>query len=194
MERDYRVVALWKYSAWETLEQRLVPVYALLPTMKEATYTVLAQALQEMQTLYTGQESRLVNHLLWFDAFLGRTKTVSLEDKRRIRKDMSEFRSLLDEGAFVQERVAESLEEGLRKGREEGLREGQVKGHEEGLTEGLQEAVLIAVETRFPTLVELAQEKVGQVKKSEPLRLLVKGLNAATNEDTARFLLDLIAA
>ena len=51
--------------------------------------------------------------------------------QNKTRKDMNDFHSLLDEGQFVQERVAES--------RAEGLREGQAKGHEEGLTQDLQE-------------------------------------------------------
>ncbi len=131
LEHNYRVIALWKYKAQKFLERGDVRIYALLPTMQGATYEVLSQALQAMKNWHTGQESQLRNHLLWFDAFLGRTTTVNLEDKRRIRKEMNDFRSLLDEGQFVQERVAES--------RAEGLREGQAKGHEEGLTQDLQE-------------------------------------------------------
>ena len=48
-----------------------------------------------------------------FDALLGRTTTVTQEDKRRVRHAMvNEFRSLLDEGYFVQMRAAESRQKG----------------------------------------------------------------------------------
>ena len=49
---------------------------------------------------------------------------------------MNNFRSLLDENPFLQQRAAEI--------------------REEGLDEGLQAAVLIAVEVRFPALIDLA--------------------------------------
>ncbi len=91
---------------------------------------------------------------------------------------MNDFRSLLDESPFVQERTAESREE----------------GHEEGLAEGLQEAVLTAVEVRFPALLDLAQEKVRRIKQADMLRRLVKGMKAASNEEAARLLLDVLAA
>jgi hypothetical protein len=84
--------------------------------MKGATYALLVQALKDMRSFYTN-ESWLCKHLMWFDALLGRTTTVTPEDKERIRHAMvNEFRSLLDEGYFVKMRVAESLEEGRQQG------------------------------------------------------------------------------
>jgi predicted transposase YdaD len=128
---------------------------------------------------------------MWFDALLGRTTTVTPEDKERIRHAMvNEFRSLLDESYFVQMRVAESLAEGEAKGREEG----EAKGREEGLTEGLTEALLTATELRFPALLDLAQERVKQARQPESLRLVLKGVKVAPSEESARFLLDLLAA
>ena len=109
--------------------------------------------------------------------------TVTLEDKRRVQKFMDEqFESLLDEGHFVQRRKAESREEG----REE--------GHEEGLAEGLQEALITTVEIRFPSLVDMGHEKIRQIKKPDTLRLLLKGMKTAPNEEAARLILDLFAA
>jgi len=111
-EHRYRVVALWQYEASKLVEQGQVELYALLPTMKGATYVLLVQALKDMRAFHT-DESRLCQHLMWFDALLGRTTTVTPEDKRRVHHAMiNEFRSLLDEGFFVKMRVAESLEEG----------------------------------------------------------------------------------
>ncbi len=174
-EHHYRVVALWQYEASRLIEQEQVELYALLPTMKEATYTLLVQALKDMRAFYTN-ESRLCKHLMWFDALLGRTTTVTLEDKERIRHAMvNEFRSLLDEGYFVQMRAAESRQEGLA----EGFAQGEAKGREEGLTEGLTEALLTATELRFPALLDLAQERVKQTRQPESLRLVLKGVKAA---------------
>jgi hypothetical protein len=131
-EHHYRVVALWQYEASRLVEQEQVELYALLPTMKGATYALLAQAFKDMRAFYTN-ESRLCKHLMWFDALLGRTTTVTPEDKERIRHAMvNEFRSLLDEGYFVQMRVAESRAEGEAKGREEGRQQGLIEGFAQG--------------------------------------------------------------
>ena len=127
---------------------------------------------------------------------------------------MNDFRSLLDDSYFVQQRAAESrqegLAEGLEKGLAEGLEKGLAEGHEKGLTEGLekgreeglekglseglQEAVLVAVEVRFPALIDLAEERVRHIKQADRLRLLAKGMKTASDENAARFLLDLLAA
>ena len=140
---------------------------------------------------FYADESRLRRHFMWFDALLGRTTTVTQEDKRRVRYAMAnEFRTLLDEGYFVQMRAAESRQEGLA----EGLALGEAKGHEEGLEEGLTEALLMITEVRFPALLELAQQRVREPIQLADLRLVLKGVKNATSEEAARNILDLLAA
>jgi hypothetical protein len=87
---------------------------------------------------------------------------------------MNEFESLHDANYFVRKRVA--------------------KGHEEGLAEGLQEALVIAVELRFPALVDLAQERAKRVRQPDALRFALKGIKVASNEEVARAFLDALAA
>jgi hypothetical protein len=158
--------------------------------MREASYELLTQVLKGMRTSYA-DESRLRRHLMWFDALLGRTTTVTQEDKRRVRHVMvNKFRSLLDEGYFVQMRAAESRQEGLA----EGLAQGEAKGLEKGLEEGLTEALLMVTELRFPALLELAQQRVRQPRPFGDLRLVLKGAKNATSEEVARNILDLLAA
>jgi predicted transposase YdaD len=91
---------------------------------------------------------------------------------------LNEFHSLLDEGYFVQLRREEGRQEGL----------------EEGLTAGLQEALTTAVELRFPALLDLAQERAKQARTPEKLRLAVKEIKVAPNEEGARVVFDLLAA
>lgn len=178
----YRVVALCQHHVDELLTSQSVELYALLPTMQGATAERLVGAIQEMKAHYVGQESRLRKHLLWFDTFLRRTTMVSQADKERIRQEMSEYHSILEEGYFVQERMAQSREEG----REE--------GHEAGLAEGLQQAATVVIEARFPALSQQAQEKVGRIKTAESLMILLKGIQTARDEEAVRFLLDLFSA
>jgi len=103
---------------------------------------------------------------------------------------VNEFRTLLDEGYFVQMRAAESRQEGLA----EGLALGEVKGREEGLEEGLTEALLMITEVGFPALLELAQQRVREPIQLADLRLVLKGVKNATSEEAARNILDLLAA
>ncbi len=204
------------------LEQHLVFLYALLPTMEDANYEVLAQALEEMKEYYEGRPKELSTHLLWFDTLLWRTDTVSSEDQWRVKKKMEQLDDFLEQSPYVQKKKEEGreegreigleqgreqgleqgreigLEQGLEQGREQGLEQGLEQGreigHEEGLAEGLQKALLTVVHSRFPPLGEIAQERVAQVTKPDKLDLLFKQMVTAPDEATARWVLDTLAA
>jgi hypothetical protein len=186
----FRVVALWKREATELLAKGWVELYALLPAMKGATFALLSEAIKAMRAFYAHDESRLRTHLLWFDTFLNRTTTVTETDKERTYEAMNDVESLLDSGRFVQKRVAKSRAEGLA----EGLAEGKAEGLAEGEAKGLQEALAITVELRFPTLLDLAQQKARHVKQPEVLRFVVRAIKAAPNEEAARALLETLGA
>lgn len=185
VDHQYRVVALWMYQAQDLLDKHQVALYALIPTMNGATYERLVQALNEMTEFYKDQKNRLHNHLLWFDAFLGRTTTVTREDKERIRKDMNNFKSVLDESPFVQERVAEAEEKGREVGREEGRAEGEIQGE----VKALQEMVVEFVQSRYPDLVELAQQRAERTKTPQALREVIGLLFTAPDEKAVQWYL-----
>jgi predicted transposase YdaD len=186
----HRVMRLWQYQAYKMLEQHLVFLYALLPTMENANYEVLAQALEEMKEYYQGQPRELSTHLLWFDTLLWRTDTVSPEDQRRVKTKMEQLDDLLEQSPYVQKKK----EEGREIGREEGREIGREEGHEEGLAEGLQKAFVTFVQGRFPPLAELAQQRVSQVTEPDKLDLLLRQIVTIPDETTARWLLNTIAA
>ena len=64
----------------------------------------------------------------------------------------------------------------------------------QGVLQGLQEAFLSVVDVRFPTLSELAREKVTQATKPDAINLVLKGIAAAPDETAARILIELLAA
>ena len=80
------------------------------------------------------------------------------------------YDSLLDEDPDIQERVARAK------------------------IEGQQKAILVAVDTRFPALVEMAQERIVRLNKPDELNLLIKQIILALDEDKARWLLSTLAA
>ena len=71
---------------------------------------------------------------------------------------------------------------------------GKAEGKAEGEIETLQKVVINMVIDRFPALVELAQQRIKQIKKPEAFYLLISQLNTAPDESTARFLLTLPGA
>lgn len=89
-----------------------------------------------------------------------------------------EYDSLIDEDPEVKERVARSNAEGEAKGE----------------AKGMQEAILVVVEGRFPSLIDLARSKVARIHTVETLTILLKSLLAAPDEDSARLLLELLVA
>lgn len=101
---------------------------------------------------------------------------------RKIRKD-SEAKGL-----------AQGLARGEAKGKALGLAEGEALGMAKGLTEGLRMAIITAIKLRFPPLTEIAQERIAQVNRPEPLNVLLEKISVVPDEETARMLLDLIAA
>ncbi len=190
----YRVIRLWQYKAYKVLEQHLVLLYALLPTMEDANYEILSQALEEMREYYVGRPKELSTHLLWFDTLLWRADTLSSEDQWRVKKKMDQLDDFLEQSPYVQKKKAEGREIGLEEGREIGLEEGREIGLEEGLAKGLQKALLTIVQRQFPPLTELAHKRVMQITKPDALDLLLKQILNAPDEATARSILNTLAA
>jgi flagellar biosynthesis/type III secretory pathway protein FliH len=66
---------------------------------------------------------------------------------------------------------------------------GKAEGKAEGEIEALQKVVVNTVIDRFPTLVELAQQRIKQIKRPETFYLLISQLSTSPDESTARFIL-----
>ena len=166
----YRVLALWTLDAREILQKHVIGMYTFLPAMKGANAALLIQAINEMGQRY--KRPQLVRHLTRFRIILHRTKTLSGQDKQSVEDYMHQYQydSLLDEDPEIQERIAR------------------------GKVEALQEMVTMAVENKFPSLVELAQERVVLIEKLDALRQLVILILNAPDEATARWLLNTFTA
>jgi len=165
----YQVLTLWTLDAREYVEKRLIVMYTFLPAMKNAVASLLIQALEEIKQHYTQPE--FVRHASRFKTILKRSNTVSMQDKRIVEDYMDyHYDSLLDEDPEVKERVAR------------------------GKVEALQEMAMEVVNDQYPTLAELAQERVLLIKQPEMLRQLVKQIYKAPDEATARWVLNTFAA
>jgi hypothetical protein len=94
---------------------------------------------------------------------------------------MQVYDSLIDQDPYFQQRLANKAEEMAAKRAAE--KELQV----------LQQVALDAVEDRYPSLLELAHEKLVSTRQADVLRLLVRQINKAPDEKTARWLLDTLS-
>jgi hypothetical protein len=65
----------------------------------------------------------------------------------------------------------------------------EAKSRDEGRIQELQTMISAFVQLRFPTLVELAQQKVKHLSTPDELRLLFQQLMTASDENAARSLL-----
>src|SRR5437660_158680 len=70
-----------------------------------------------------------------------------------------------------------------------GKAEGEAKGKAEGQLEGLRSSVEMVTNARFPSLTDLAHQKVASITETEALSMLLKQITTAPNEETARRLL-----
>lgn len=182
MRFKYRVRKLWEEDARQFIQEWPASLYALVPTMKNADYEVLSQALDAIAVFYARQHRLLRIRLLWFDLFLTRTKTVTAEDRRRIMQKLDQFDSLLAQSRYVQKKMAEGEEKGKEKGKEEG----RIKT--------LQDLACELIEESFPALAQLARQQIEGMTNPASLNMLVKSLAKAQDEPTVRTLLDMYAS
>jgi len=69
------------------------------------------------------------------------------------------------------------------------MAESEAKGEAKGQLEGLRSSVEMAVSARFPSLTDLAHQKVSSLVHPDALRTLVIQVATAPDEETARRLL-----
>jgi hypothetical protein len=156
-------------NAQRYVQDHVKGMYPLLATMQGADDTLLLRAIDELVDYYKYSESKLARRLLWLGTFMRRADTVLPKHKHKVEERLSMFNDILEHDPYVQQQRA--------------------LGKAEGEMETLQKVIVNMVIDRFPTLVELAQKRVIQIKKPEAFYHLISQLNTAPDESTARFLL-----
>jgi predicted transposase YdaD len=182
------VICMWQEDAYEVVRSQQRCLYPLLPTMKNATVELLTKAVREMQEVE--DQSHFARHLAWFHTMLGRTTTVSQEDKLK----MEEVLKMQYPGfALFRENpvISGMILEGELKGKAEGKAEGRIEGRIEGKIEGIQESILDIVSDSFSSeLVEQVQQVITASQDEEQLRKFHRRLFHLSDEQEV---LDLLA-
>jgi hypothetical protein len=166
----YKVLPLWKLDAHQFIRDHVVCMYTLLPAMKGANAPMLLRAIEEMKQRYTAPD--LGHHLVRFRTILRRSKALPEQAKQIVEVHMHSYDSLLDQDPYLQQQRA--LERAL--GRTEGI-------------QAFQNTVVEIVKNRFPTLLDLAQQRVVQIQEINALQRLVVQLSTARNQTAARRIL-----
>ncbi len=174
------VICMWQEDAYEVVRSQQRCLYPLLPTMKNATFELLTQTVREMQEVE--DRSHFARHLAWFHTMLGRTTTVSQEDKLK----MEEVLKMQYPGfALFREDpvIGGMILEGELKGKAEGRIEGKI--------EGIQDSILDVVRGGFsPQVVEQVQQVITASQDEEQLRKFLRRVVRLSDEQDV---LDLLA-
>jgi predicted transposase YdaD len=182
------IICMWRKDAGEVVRSQQRCLYPLLPTMKNATVELLTQGVREMHTM----EDRpyFARHLAWFHTMLGRTTTVSQEDKLK----MEEVLKMQYPGfALFREDpvIGGMILEGELKGKAEGKAEGRIEGQIKGRIEGIQDSILDIVRGSFsPQAVEQVQQVIAVSQDEEQLRKFLRRVARLSDEQEV---LDLLA-
>src|SRR5256886_1544527 len=148
--------------------------------MKNATVELLTQAVREMHEVE--DRPQFTRHLAWFHTMLGRTTTVSQEDKLKMKEVL---RMQYPGFALFREDpvIGGMILEGELKGKAEGKAEGRIEGKIAGKIAGIQNSILDIVSDSFsPPVVEQVQQAISASQDEEQLRKFHRRLVRLSDE------------
>jgi len=174
----FRTLRLFEEDARKYVDDHVICMYALLPTMQNVDHVLLKLAMDELVEFYREDHVALSRLFVWMEIFLNRTDTVSDVEKSKILEGLNMYDRLWEENPRVQQIRAES----------------KAEGKAEGELQASQQLVVDIIEARFPNLIELARQRVGQITRLGDLRQLAKQIAAAPDEGMARWALGTYAA
>ena len=166
----YRAIVLCRQDAREYVREQAIYMYTFLPAMRHADAPLLMKAIHQMRAYYSPEQLR--HHLVRFYRILQKSKTVSKTHKR-----------VVTEVLFMQygrDWFIETMPE---------VKKLVARSKAEGEAGGLQKALIILVQSRFPSLGELAQQTVSCIQAPGQLDTLMRQLSVASDEKSVRELL-----
>ncbi len=169
------IICMWEKDPYQVVEGHQRCLYPFLPVMKEPTVELLTRAVREMDEHDSRPQFR--RHLAWFQTMLGRTTTISQEDKQMIREVLKMQYQGYD--LFREDPVIGGM-----------ILEGEIKGEIKGKIEGLQEAILGIVGARFSAqVVAQVQQTIASIQDMQQLRTFLHQLALISDEEEVYALL-----
>ncbi len=177
-EFHYDVIRLWEVDPKPILDEHAVPLYVLLPAMKDPAIDMLRQAIREIREFY--EPERAVEHLAYFALVLYGTTTVSDEVKDIIGKELAMSTQYVD--FITQNPLFERL-----------LREREAKGFAEGEIEMILQLLRTHFSETTAEFVELALRRV-DIRDAEVIRPLKEAAVKLDEQGVKRWVKDHLPA
>ena len=118
-EFHYDVISLWEEDPRPILDQHRIPLYVLLPAMKDPTVDMLRQAIKEIHQY----PDRCGERLAQFHVVLSRTTTVPDNIKDMIGKELSmstQYSEFMQQNPIFLDKLRQCKAEGKIEGKAEG--------------------------------------------------------------------------
>ncbi len=166
---NFRVLPLWMLDARQYVAEHAVSMYTLLPMMAHIDANMLLQAIDELIEYCKGNDSKLARRLLWLNVFLRRAETLPLVEKTRVEERLEMFDELLEQDEFVQKQRA--------------------RAEKEGEVKRARKILISYISIRYPSLLNLAQQKAEKITQEALLQNIIDRIFAANDEATVRSIL-----
>lgn len=166
----FLILPLFELDAECYVREHVICMYPLLPTMQNVDHRLMKQAIDELAEAYCEDQNELADMFVFMMILLERTDTVSSVEKEKIKEALKMYHRLWEESPMVQRMKTEER------------------------VETLQDAIITVVKVRFPSLTDLARQKITQIDHPEKLSELHKQIVASPNEEIARLLLNPMVA
>ena len=167
-EFHYDVIRLWEVDPEPILDGHDVPLYVLLPAMKDPTIDMLRRAIREINEYYNAE--RCGERLAQFHVVLSRTTTVSDDIKDLIGKELfmsNQYAEFLKQHPYIDEEI--------HRRKDEFLAEGEVnRAHK---------SILKILRTHCPDLFEKLVELPKRLDCIQDIEILEKIEDAALASD-----------
>lgn len=170
------MIRLWEEDPQQYIDHHAVPLYVLLPGMKNPSVALLKQAIKRIYEYY--DERRAGELLGQFGVMLKRTTTVSTPHKQKIQEELnmySPYQQFISQNPDV-ERVALQRE-----------MQGEIRGE----IKGRVDSILNILKFRFSNdaLINLAKQALGEVQDIQVLgNLEYEALRASNEQDVHKWL------
>jgi hypothetical protein len=170
---SYREMSLKRLNAQALVQAGAVPLYGLLPAMKDASPELLARTLENIIECYKENEDLLCDELFCFLVLLERAKPVTGIAFEKLKRRIHMYDPILMESPTVQEWIQQSEAKGI------------AEGKAEGKAEAFRASIEKTLRRRFPALQELGMQRVAEISDPAALDEILDALLAAQNEGDA---------
>jgi hypothetical protein len=104
----FHTLPLFTLEAERYIQEHIICMYPLLPSMQGANSQVIIQAMTELAELYQEDEATLAQEFTWMQVLLERTTTISDEEKAKIGDKLKMYDPLWEEHPRVKKIKAEA--------------------------------------------------------------------------------------